>query len=626
MTNANIAVSVEPAQQGRMTCLPMAPNAPGADPQNQISLVVSLTNKETSAVHVASMVLIPAGASAPAKTYTLGFDIAAGGTQVWAGATSDDYVFGSPLPASVELALTVDGFSDPTVVSFPLAWHVNPTPQGSYRFWGDPAELASAEYWVGQGATHETGTAGTQIFAYDVGVEAWSGSGWTALLPGTDGTSNEQYRCFGKSIHAVADGVVLAFRNDFPLNPTPGTVADDVKALIQQVGDGNGNFFCVDGGGETVLYAHMQPGSLNPALLSKGAAVTQGQFLGKLGNAGNAYGPHLHIHANATNTGPQYWVGPPRPFLMHGGQVLGQDRLAAQKLFGPWVNLGGRGWPPQRSMVWPVDNSWESLGGQLTSGPGVCSWGPGRLDAFAVGTDSALWHRYWDGHTWHNWESLGGQLTSDPAAAAWAQGRCDVVARGTDNALWHKWWDGNVWHNWESLGGQLTSGPGVCSWGPGRLDVFARGTDSALWHKWWDGHTWHNWESLGGQLTSDPAAAAWAQGRCDVVVRGTDNALWHKWWDGSTWHNWESLGGQITASPTLATRGANRLDAFVRGTDNSLYQRIWNGNSWSSWQALGGALGSRPAAVAWSSTRVDVFATGDDRTLRHTWWDGNWHP
>ena len=507
---------------------------------------------------------------------------------------------------------------------------MNPTPQGSYQFWGDPAELQPAEYWVSQGATHDVGTAGTQIFAYDVGVEAWSGdgsdAGWTPLMPGTDGTKNEHYRCFGKSVHAVAGGVVLAFRNDFPLNPIPGTVSDDIKQQINQLGDGNGNFFCIGGGGETVLYAHMQPGSLNPALLSAGAKVTQGQFLGKLGNAGSSYGPHLHIHANKTNSGPEYWVGAPRPFLMHGGQVLGRDRLAAQKLFGPWVNLGGRGWPPVRAMVWPVVNSWESLGGQIISGPAVCSWGPGRLDVFGLGTDSAVWHKYWDGTVWHDWESLGGLLTSDPAAAAWAEGRCDVVARGTDNALWHKYWDGTVWHDWESLGGQLTSGPGICSWGPGRLDVFALGTDSAVWHKYWDGTVWHDWESLGGVLTSDPAAAAWAEGRCDVVARGTDNALWHKYWDGTVWHDWESLGGQLSASPTLATRGSNRLDAFIRATDNSLFQRIWDGTSWSTWQALGGELGSRPAAAAWSSDRLDLFAAGDDQTLRHSWCDGNWHP
>ena len=41
----------------------------------------------------------------------------------------------------------------------------------------------------------------------------------------------------------------------------------------------------------------------------------------------------------------------------------------------------------------------------------VVAWGPGRLDVFAVGTDSALHHKAYDG-TWHDFESLGGVVLS----------------------------------------------------------------------------------------------------------------------------------------------------------------------------------------------------------------------
>jgi hypothetical protein len=54
--------------------------------------------------------------------------------------------------------------------------------------------------------------------------------------------------------------------------------------------------------------------------------------------------------------------------------------------------------------------------------------------------------------TWMDWESLGGVRTSGPGAASWASGRLDVFARGTDSALWHIWYD-NGWGTWESLGG-----------------------------------------------------------------------------------------------------------------------------------------------------------------------------
>jgi hypothetical protein len=56
---------------------------------------------------------------------------------------------------------------------------------------------------------------------------------------------------------------------------------------------------------------------------------------------------------------------------------------------------------------------------------------------------------------------------------------------GTDGALWHKWWDGAAWRGWESLGGVCVDAPGAASWGPNRIDAFVRGTDNAMWHKWY---------------------------------------------------------------------------------------------------------------------------------------------
>ncbi|MFE1664459.1 hypothetical protein [Microbacterium sp. P02] len=262
---------------------------------------------------------------------------------------------------------------------------------------------------------------------------------------------------------------------------------------------------------------------------------------------------------------------------------------------------------------------WESLGGATNTGPGAASWGSGRLDVFAAGTDNAMWHKWFDGG-WHEWESLGGIITSDPAATSWASGRLDVFARGTDNALWHKWFDGG-WHDWESLGGGLSSGPAAASWGSGRLDVFVRGTDNALWHKWFDGR-WHDWESLGGGLTSDPAVASWGSGRLDVFVRGTDNALWHKWFDGR-WHDWESLGGGLSASPGVASWGARRLDVVVRGLDNACWHK-WFDGTWHDWETLGGGFSSSIDIASWGTNRLDIVGRGLDNAVWHGWFDNGW--
>jgi hypothetical protein len=258
---------------------------------------------------------------------------------------------------------------------------------------------------------------------------------------------------------------------------------------------------------------------------------------------------------------------------------------------------------------------WESLGGVLTSGPGASSWSAGRLDVFVRGTDSALWHKWYE-NGWSGWESLGGVLTSSPAAVSWGSGRIDVFVRGTDSALWHKWYD-NGWSGWESLGGVLTSEPAVCSWTPGRLDVFVRGTDSALWHKWYE-NGWSGWESLGGVLTSGPGAVSWNAGRIDVFVTGTDSAMWHKWYENG-WSGWESLGGVLMSTPAAASWGPGRLDVFVAGTDGAMWHK-WYENGWSGWESLGGVLTSAPAAVSWGPNRIDCVVMGTDSALWHRWW------
>jgi hypothetical protein len=264
---------------------------------------------------------------------------------------------------------------------------------------------------------------------------------------------------------------------------------------------------------------------------------------------------------------------------------------------------------------------WESLGGILTSPPCAVSWGPNRLDVFALGTDCALWHRWWDGASWGGWESLGGVLTSPPCAVAWGENRLDIFALGEDHGLWHKWWDGAHWGGWESLGGVLESPPTAVAWGPNRLDVFGLGEDHALWHRWWDGSSWGGWESLGGVLTSPVSAVAWDENRLDIFGLGQDHGLWHKWWDGSSWGGWESLGGILTSPPSAVSWAPNRLDIFGLGTDNAVWHRWWDGASWGGWESLGGSLFSPVSAVSWAADRLDLFAMGGDSALWHLWFD-----
>jgi hypothetical protein len=81
-------------------------------------------------------------------------------------------------------------------------------------------------------------------------------------------------------------------------------------------------------------------------------------------------------------------------------------------------------------------------------------------------------------------------------SVSWGPGRYDVFAPGTDHMLWHKWWDGSRWNGWENLGGPIGKLSSVVSWGPGRLDVIVAAPDNKPWHRAWDGGTWRDWESL----------------------------------------------------------------------------------------------------------------------------------
>ncbi|MFP2905562.1 M12 family metallopeptidase, partial [Pyxidicoccus sp. 3LFB2] len=102
---------------------------------------------------------------------------------------------------------------------------------------------------------------------------------------------------------------------------------------------------------------------------------------------------------------------------------------------------------------------WESLGGGFLSGPGVSSWGSGRLDLFGRGLDNQLYHLGYNGSQWVGWTSLGGSINADPAAVSWGPNRIDVVGRGTDNSFSMRSWTGSGWTAWTALGGGFASSP-----------------------------------------------------------------------------------------------------------------------------------------------------------------------
>jgi len=276
----------------------------------------------------------------------------------------------------------------------------------------------------------------------------------------------------------------------------------------------------------------------------------------------------------------------------------------------------------------------------------VVAWAADRLDAFVLGTDRALYHKWWNKTAWGPsataYESLGGVCTCAPQAVSWGPNRLDVFVTGTDSGLYHKWWNGAAWGpsliGFEAMGGLCVGAPRAVSFAENRLDVFVVGNNRALYHKWFDG-AWRpsltGYENMGGTCIGQPEVVAWGPNRLDVFVIGTDRALYHKAWDGTAWWpsltGYERLGGVCTSAPRVVTWGPNRLDIFVTGTDGALYHKWWNGSAWEpskeGFERLGGVCVGEVEAVAWGPNRLDLFVIGTDSGLFHKAWDGTaWRP
>ncbi|HEX7288151.1 MAG TPA: baseplate J/gp47 family protein [Candidatus Angelobacter sp.] len=301
----------------------------------------------------------------------------------------------------------------------------------------------------------------------------------------------------------------------------------------------------------------------------------------------------------------------------------------------------------------PSVSDYEYMGGIIVGDPAVASWDHDRLDVFVVGLNGGLFHKAWNGAQWlpsvtaYDFLGLpkaGVTIRGNPKVVSWDHDRLDIFVVGSDGALYHKWWDGSQWGpsvgDFEYMGGVVVGDPAVASWGHDRLDVFVVGTDGALYHKAWDGAEWFpfttGYERLGIPNTgitirNSPTVTSWQHDRLDVFVVGTDGALYHKWWDGFGWGpskdgSFEYMGGFIIGDPTVASWDHDRLDVFVVGADRALYHKEWNGSEWlpapTGYENLGGFVISNPAVASWAHDRLDVFVTGGDTGLYHKAWDG----
>jgi len=120
----------------------------------------------------------------------------------------------------------------------------------------------------------------------------------------SDANENAADAGWGREILAPAAGTVVYARNDVPTNPHPGEAPGDdwYRPLHDPVNASAGNCVIIDhGNSEYSVMMHMQPGSVT---VKVGDRVATGQVIGRLGNSGDAFGPHLHYQLQS---GPRLW-------------------------------------------------------------------------------------------------------------------------------------------------------------------------------------------------------------------------------------------------------------------------------------------------------------------------------
>jgi hypothetical protein len=120
----------------------------------------------------------------------------------------------------------------------------------------------------------------------------------------SDANENSSDAGWGREIIAPAAGTVVYARNDVPTNPHPGEEPgeDWYRTLHDPVNASAGNCVIIDhGNSEYSVMMHMQPGSV---AVKVGDRVVAGQVVGRLGNSGDAFGPHLHYQLQS---GPRLW-------------------------------------------------------------------------------------------------------------------------------------------------------------------------------------------------------------------------------------------------------------------------------------------------------------------------------
>jgi hypothetical protein len=218
---------------------------------------------------------------------------------------------------------------------------------------GNAADLGPDEAWVMTERHGGAPSCSGHSCSHDLAVRRWDATSgeWRATRPGTDGRRLGDWISFGRPVHAMADGEVIACWRNYPdhevfvrdplacacdyitgrsrCDVDANADPDDVWRPCTEVVRMGGNALAVaSDDGVAISYLHLQAGSVplelcpnNPTLpvpvdmtprrgifadeylpapdgdAGKRPRVARGDFIGRMGNTGRCDEPQLHVHA-----------------------------------------------------------------------------------------------------------------------------------------------------------------------------------------------------------------------------------------------------------------------------------------------------------------------------------------
>lgn len=129
----------------------------------------------------------------------------------------------------------------------------------------------------------------------------------------------------GEEVLAVANGVVVAMRNDFP---------DEGSTLPATLANATGNYVAIDiGGGRYAFYEHLA----QDVRVTVGQRVRRGQVIGTVGASGQVTQPHLHFHLADANSP---LAAESLPYALRYRALGAYDTIEAFNAGGTWAEAG----------------------------------------------------------------------------------------------------------------------------------------------------------------------------------------------------------------------------------------------------------------------------------------------